>query len=67
MVDVTEGILGIDWIEGQSIRKLIPGGTEDDSPDDFEDDNDDGLKEYGVSVGSWRKIYARHFLIVRPR
>lgn len=52
MVDGTEGVLGIDWIEGQSVRKLIPGGTEDDSPGDSEDDNDNALEEYGVSVGS---------------
>lgn len=58
MVDATDGVLGIDWIDGQSVRKLLPGGTEDDGPDDPENQNDtqagsyNDLKEYGVSVGS---------------
>lgn len=28
MVDATEGILGIEWIEGMCVRKLLPGGAE---------------------------------------
>ncbi len=28
MVDATEGILGIEWIEGTCVRKLLPGGAE---------------------------------------
>lgn len=28
MVDATEGILGIEWIEGMCVRKLLPGGVE---------------------------------------
>ena len=54
MVDATEGVLGIEWIEGHSVRKLLPGGAEDDGSDDV--DNIDvidsvNLNEYGVSVG----------------
>lgn len=28
MVDATEGLLGIEWIEGECVRKLLPGGEE---------------------------------------
>ncbi|KAF6754804.1 hypothetical protein DFP72DRAFT_990281 [Ephemerocybe angulata] len=28
MVDASEGVLGIEWIEGQCVRKLLPGGEE---------------------------------------
>ncbi|KAG7442696.1 uncharacterized protein BT62DRAFT_988579 [Guyanagaster necrorhizus] len=51
MVDATEGVLGIEWIDGQSVRKLLPGGAEDDDED--EDDrlaNSDTPEEYGVSA-----------------
>ncbi|KAJ4481218.1 kinase-like domain-containing protein [Lentinula aciculospora] len=48
MVDVTEGVLGIEWIEGHSVRKLLPGCAEDDGSD--YDNSDFALKEYSVSV-----------------
>ncbi|KAK0462895.1 kinase-like domain-containing protein [Desarmillaria tabescens] len=52
MVDASEGVLGIEWIDGQSVRKLLPGGAEED--DDEENDegpvNSDPLEEYGVSA-----------------
>ena len=30
MVDATEGILGIEWIDGKSVRFLLGGGAEDE-------------------------------------
>ncbi|KAJ3774994.1 kinase-like domain-containing protein [Lentinula raphanica] len=59
MVDATEGVLGIEWIEGHSVRKLLPGGAEDDGSDDV--DNVDvidsvNLNEYGVSVDELMKL-----------
>jgi tRNA A-37 threonylcarbamoyl transferase component Bud32 len=30
MVDPVEGVLGIEWIEGQSVRHLLPGGAEEE-------------------------------------
>ncbi|KAF9005005.1 hypothetical protein BDQ17DRAFT_1399297 [Cyathus striatus] len=60
MVDAAEGVLGIEWIEGHSLRRLIPGVTDED--EDYEEapeqaDNtdvtaqeEDPLKEYGVSI-----------------
>ncbi|KNZ82322.1 putative serine/threonine-protein kinase like protein, partial [Termitomyces sp. J132] len=41
MVDAAAGALGIEWIEGKSVRCLLPG---------VDNDGDNLLKEYGVSV-----------------
>ncbi|CDO68506.1 hypothetical protein BN946_scf184998.g3 [Trametes cinnabarina] len=58
MVDAVEGVLGIEWIEGKSVRFLLGGGAEgeeiaeDDSDDAAEEDvplEEDSLQEYGVS------------------
>jgi hypothetical protein len=54
MVDAAEGVIGIEWIEGESVRHLLPGGAEEES-DETEDDLDyeeiDLLSDYGVSKG----------------
>lgn len=56
MIDVVEGILGIEWIEGKSVRRLLPGGTEeeeealDEIHDDTESEEEDPLKAFDVSV-----------------
>ncbi|OAX37736.1 hypothetical protein K503DRAFT_792805 [Rhizopogon vinicolor AM-OR11-026] len=56
MVDVNEGVLGIEWIEGKSVRQLLPGGAELEDIDELEEmdevedtDATDALVEYGVS------------------
>uniref|UniRef100_A0A0W0FLL0 non-specific serine/threonine protein kinase n=1 Tax=Moniliophthora roreri TaxID=221103 RepID=A0A0W0FLL0_MONRR len=55
MVDANAGVLGIEWIEGKSIRKLLPGGAEEEDVE--EDENEDELlKEYGVSVDQVMKL-----------
>ena len=66
MVDATEGILGIEWIEGKSVRMLLGGGAEGEEeqtldsegfPDDLTDASDestshvDPLDEYQVTIG----------------
>lgn len=56
MVDATEGALGIEWIEGRSVRHLLPGGSEEDEnaiAEELKDEdiNIDPLKEYGITVG----------------
>ncbi|EIW77754.1 hypothetical protein CONPUDRAFT_128725 [Coniophora puteana RWD-64-598 SS2] len=61
-VDATEGVLGIEWIDGKSVRMLLPGGAEaeddegvgpgdDEQVDEAEDEADevDPLVEFGVS------------------
>lgn len=60
MVDAAAGALGIEWIEGKSVRCLLPGGAGDEIEGDGEiesevdNDSDDALKEFGVSVGMLR-------------
>jgi hypothetical protein len=53
MVDASEGVLGIEWIEGQCVRKLLPGGEE---PEEGEVDPpstgpQQSLDEYGLTIG----------------
>lgn len=57
-VDAIEGLLGIEWIEGKSIKYLLPSGAQEEShEDDLDDvsslvtDGEDPLKEFGISVG----------------
>ncbi|KAF5318304.1 hypothetical protein D9611_014365 [Ephemerocybe angulata] len=57
MVDASEGVLGIEWIDGQSVRKLLPGGEEpEEGRKVFEEaaqdtlDDSDPLREYGITV-----------------
>ena len=56
MVDASEGILGLEWIEGHSVRQLLPGGEEPEEADSEgvlseTPDEPDGLQEYGIDVG----------------
>ena len=53
MVDAREGILGLEWIEGKSVRRLLPGGEEEDEVDGLAGKAiaDDLVKEYNVSTG----------------
>lgn len=39
MVDAQEGVIGIEWIEGESVRVLL--GAEDEEADDTEEDSGD--------------------------
>lgn len=66
MVDAAEGVLGIEWIEGKSVRMLLGSCAEGEGEqisvtDDFFDDSTDGsgesvshvdpLDEYQVTIG----------------
>jgi TP53 regulating kinase and related kinases len=58
LVDAIEGLLGIEWIEGKSIKYLLPSGAQEEFEDGDEDriDLDESLdenplKEFGISVG----------------
>lgn len=61
MVDAAEGVLGLEWIDGRSVRFLLGGGAEDEDGsvegDEFQGDiqeiEEDTLKDYGVSQGRW--------------
>lgn len=62
MVDATEGIIGIEWIQGNSVRNLLPGGAEEEEEVLYEEaghevvrdnvDDDNPLLEYGITVGA---------------
>lgn len=66
MVDATEGVLGIEWVEGKSVRMLLGGGAEGEEEkvldlDEFLDETTDTsgesvscvdpLEEYQVTIG----------------
>ena len=53
MVDAAEGVIGIEWIEGKSVRHLLPGGAEEESDkeDDLESEEVDLLSNFCVSKG----------------
>ena len=56
-VDAIEGLLGIEWIEGKSIKYLLPSGAQEEFHEDDVNDvsslatDEDPLKEFGISVG----------------
>ncbi|PFH47047.1 hypothetical protein AMATHDRAFT_68501 [Amanita thiersii Skay4041] len=56
IVDINEGVLGLEWIEGSSVRKLVPSGAEAEEGGEesvaLVNNNEDLLKEYGVSMDS---------------
>lgn len=63
MVEAAEGVLGIEWIDGRSVRKLLPGGAEDEDDEEDEPEIVDSLKEYGISVGTCHQ----HLVVPRLR
>ena len=51
-VDVANGVLGIEWVDGKSVRLLLGSGGEDEGAEGDEDVVEDPLIEYGVSKGT---------------
>ena len=41
MVDATRGILGIEWIDGRSVRFLLGGGEEEEIVEEGDYDEDE--------------------------
>ncbi|TRM66604.1 kinase-like domain-containing protein [Schizophyllum amplum] len=57
MVEAADGVLGIEWIDGMSVRKLLPGGAEDEGAEFAGEDEEvdeeeevDPLLEFGLTV-----------------
>jgi TP53 regulating kinase-like protein len=51
-VDLEAGILGIEWIEGRSVRELLGAGDEDDEDDEIGvDEVARALESFGLSEG----------------
>jgi hypothetical protein len=63
-VDTASGVLGIEWIDGKSVRFLLGSGDEGDEV--IDDDNGDQvltpLAEFEVSKGLTSYSYRRFFL-----
>lgn len=68
MVDATEGIIGLEWIQGNSVRNLLPGGAEEEDGEAIYEeaghevvrdnvDDDNPLLEYGITVGAQHTPY----------
>lgn len=51
MVDAAEGVLGIEWVHGQSIRFLLGGGAEGEEEEETEA-GDGGTGEDGEEVAA---------------
>ena len=57
MVDASVGLLGIEWIEGNSVKNILPRGAVEDGVDEelvsesFGMDTPDPLNEFGISSG----------------
>jgi len=57
MVDAAAGALGIEWIEGKSVRRLLPGGETDeeehgDEPTESAEEFSSAMKEFDLSLES---------------
>lgn len=57
-MDVKEGLLGLELIDGKSVRQIVPGATddedcgEDEEPEGEEDPEPvDPIREFGVTIG----------------
>ncbi|KIM51686.1 hypothetical protein SCLCIDRAFT_1224240 [Scleroderma citrinum Foug A] len=52
MVDAAEGVLGLEWIDGKTVRVLLPGGAEEEDQADHATSDLSGdatLTEFGVT------------------
>lgn len=62
-VDAANGVLGIEWVNGRSIRFLLGSGDEGEEADGNEDGvvvvDEEPLAEYGVTKGTIS--YSLHF------
>ncbi|KAF9236781.1 hypothetical protein BU15DRAFT_88989 [Melanogaster broomeanus] len=65
MVDPAEGVLGIEWVDGKTVRVLLPGGAEEEGGSSEEDEvpespetevDEDQLAEFGISVDVLMKM-----------
>jgi TP53 regulating kinase-like protein len=57
MVDATEGLLGIKWIEGKSVKQLLPSGAVEESDGEEVEEtslvaDENPLDQFGLSTGS---------------
>jgi len=56
MVDASAGLLGIEWIEGKSVRIILPGGAVEDEElvsESFGKTSPDPLNDFGIASGMY--------------
>ena len=56
MVDANEGLLGIEWIDGETVKGVLPTGTIGDNPSEewsesVGGDDHNCLDKFGISLG----------------
>lgn len=56
MVDASEGLLGIEWVEGTIVKKLLPSGASEDDEDHVADAPSLTLEQVQISVGRYALI-----------
>ncbi len=65
MVDGAAGLLGIEWIDGRTVKSLLPGGAIEEKSDGeelsefFTGDNQNPLNEFGISLGAVGLFYCQ--------
>ena len=64
LVDAATGVLGIEWVDGRSVRFLLGSGEEGDEE---EATGGDPLAEYGVSQGMVCSVCGARILVLRNR
>ena len=77
MVDASEGVLGLQWINGKSIRILLGGGAEGEEETEYitgEEDvpdepieEEDPLLEFRISKGKFLCSVAPNAVLIGPR
>lgn len=63
MVDSNEGVIGIEWIEGKSVRRILGGGADAEEAESSEDDfpeEDNPLHEYAIDIGLFSLLTHTH-------
>ncbi|KAF8882237.1 kinase-like domain-containing protein [Infundibulicybe gibba] len=52
MVDLAEGVLGMEWIDGKSVRRLLPGGADDEGEENplEEESQLEIVNDYGITI-----------------
>jgi hypothetical protein len=65
MVDGAAGLLGIEWIDGRTVKSLLPGGAIEEKSDEeelsesFPANNQNLLNGFGISLGAVGLFYCQ--------
>jgi TP53 regulating kinase and related kinases len=64
LVDLEAGLLGTEWIDGLSVRRILGGGDEDEEQVAVADEGIDHLAQFRISQGREMSLFnsARKFM-----